>query len=728
MSYVQYAPPLIDLGYTPVCLIPRSQVPGICNRGYWIARDGWSTLPHLDPVKEIDLCRNGGIGLLTGVRSKDVIKVDIDVDVSEPVGAALVAALPTTAIRFIGRRGIGLLFTCPGAKTRPYKISGRMIVEVLADGKQCVLPPSTHPKTGKPYRWVGEKTLLEETPPYIDYDELIRIIEEVLSRFGRHKEPARPEPQAGRGAASDDPWRDINNIALTRLPAWVPALGLYKCRPVNSGFEAVTTWRPSSTGRPIGHRGAKLKIHPTGIYDFGVSKGYSAIDLVMAALGLSASEAFSWLDEKLGWSVGCPEIEIAPAGPQEAPEKPAGEAKAEEPKAEQEKANDPGEPPAFIRDLLEGAWMDGDTEPEVPPWAVKKLIPRTSLGLFPGQSGKGKTAVGINYAVCTMEGLPFAGRKTLVTGGVFFLALEDAEAVPAKLLAAKVQNGIDRKKRLPFYTTQKFPKLLGGNKRADPAAVKKLKALVEYADRQLRKRHGQPLVMFLVDSLMRLAGFSDEDSSAEGQQIIDVLYGLSRELGIVIAAIDHQGKNPAAGARGTSVKRDGPDWMISVYGTDNPTEGQVVFTKVRSAPDSEVVKFYKEAIVLSRDSDGEENTALAIRWGEAGGPNPADAKPEKGHTRPQRNLIKALGEAMKNSPLRTPGGLPCTRLGAVRMAFYRIHVEEEKGADPSQARRKALKRAIDDLQETGEVELLQPSDEDTKPDDNNTLIWMPIRT
>src|SRR5262249_39953507 len=86
------------------------------------------------------------------------------------------------------------------------------------------------------------------------------------------------------------------------LPAWVPNLNLYKCqrqRGRHCSYIAVAAWRPSSSGRPLEEREPNLKIFGSGITDFGTGKGYSPLDLVMAALPCSRSEAFDWLAERV---------------------------------------------------------------------------------------------------------------------------------------------------------------------------------------------------------------------------------------------------------------------------------------------------------------------------------------------------------------------------------------------------------------------------------------------
>src|SRR5206468_3958739 len=98
------------------------------------------------------------------------------------------------------------------------------------------------------------------------------------------------------------PHRELNDAAMANLAAWVPALPLYRLRPAQNGYEAVPTWRPSSSGRPDNERALNLKIHPKGIRDFGTDKGYTPIDLVMTALSVDLDRAFGFLTQKLEWS------------------------------------------------------------------------------------------------------------------------------------------------------------------------------------------------------------------------------------------------------------------------------------------------------------------------------------------------------------------------------------------------------------------------------------------
>ncbi len=113
------------------------------------------------------------------------------------------------------------------------------------------------------------------------------------------------DPETGEiveNGFDDNPCAELNNVAIKNLPAWVPDLNLYKCRRRVGRFasyEAVSTWRESTTGKELEQRDLNLKISGRGIKDFGDDRGYSPLDLVMAARSCSLMEAFEWLEGRV---------------------------------------------------------------------------------------------------------------------------------------------------------------------------------------------------------------------------------------------------------------------------------------------------------------------------------------------------------------------------------------------------------------------------------------------
>lgn len=168
MCYHEEAPKWIDAGYAVVPIIPRTKKPGICIRGQWRELINWPAGETIDPRAgraEQERTRGAGIGLILGPRSKNIVRVDIDTG-DETVRQALLAALPATPVRNKGGRGEGLFYTCPGSASGQFRINGQVVCEILAEGRQTLLPPTIHPATGRPYVWSGGASLLGvEVPP-----------------------------------------------------------------------------------------------------------------------------------------------------------------------------------------------------------------------------------------------------------------------------------------------------------------------------------------------------------------------------------------------------------------------------------------------------------------------------------------------------------------------------------------------------------------------------------
>lgn len=93
---------------------------------------------------------NSNIGLVLG-KSSGLIMIDIDTD-EKAVFDAIMAVLPPSPWKRLGKKGLMLAYKWSPIKTHRVKnISGETIVETLSSRTQCVLPPSIHPETQKPY-------------------------------------------------------------------------------------------------------------------------------------------------------------------------------------------------------------------------------------------------------------------------------------------------------------------------------------------------------------------------------------------------------------------------------------------------------------------------------------------------------------------------------------------------------------------------------------------------
>lgn len=304
-AFSAIGPKLVERGYSAVPIMPGSKRPGFGRTGL----DDWQRFALRLPT-EIELDhwseQEAGVGVVAG-GEHHIVAIDVDVD-DAAIMAAIHSTLPSTPVVKAGQKGETLFFRGPGVISRSFNqysasgVRGRRLVDIIAAGRQTVLPPSIHPDTGQPYRWIGGAALES-----IDPDDLPELPADIgdqlaaaLSPFGYKPDPVRapPMPHMGDG---ETPHRELNDAAMANLSAWVPALGLFKLKHANGGFRAVATWRPSNRGRPDEQRQPNLKIHPSGIRDFhDGDRAYTPLDLVMAARDCDLEDAFSFLSAALG--------------------------------------------------------------------------------------------------------------------------------------------------------------------------------------------------------------------------------------------------------------------------------------------------------------------------------------------------------------------------------------------------------------------------------------------
>jgi hypothetical protein len=307
-AYAQVGATYIERGWCAIPTVPGEKRPGEYRRGQWSGMGDWrDRYSHRLPGRfEIEAWTGapgaGGVGLVCG-RQDHVVVIDVDTD-DPNIKRAIEAVLPPTTFRKRAAKGESLIFRGAGIETKAYNGPEGRILDVLSDGRFCVLPPSLHP-SGCLYVWTGPDTFEDFGPA--DLPEIspahIEAIGEALKAHGVQPEPDPKNMKAARGAPKSGTdmgrWRDeLNNKALDNLDAWVPQLGLCRCQHQRDGsYKAVATWRRSNTGQPDDKRKLNLSISYRGVSDWGDGpRGYSSFDLVMAARRCSYDEAYDWLE------------------------------------------------------------------------------------------------------------------------------------------------------------------------------------------------------------------------------------------------------------------------------------------------------------------------------------------------------------------------------------------------------------------------------------------------
>jgi len=311
-------PSIYALGYNPIPIMPGDKKPGMMVGDDWRLFKGWNEFcisrPSQFQINQWTKWPNAGVGVACG---QGLICIDIDLE--EAVGA-LLEILPLSNVQKKGRKGVSLFYRGNTEKIRSknFRTPERVgLVDLLAEGKQTVLPPSIHPDTGEPYFWLTPETLLNcplEDLTELD-DDIAEQIAEVLREFGYDPEHDRVVQHVAPGDIpettllhSSDFYRKLNEDALNNLHAWVPKLGLPKCRcQFGNVYRAVASWRQSGSGRPVSRRNPNLSFSAKGIEDFGTGEKFTALNVVMKVMGINDSErdaAVQWLGENLGYNFG----------------------------------------------------------------------------------------------------------------------------------------------------------------------------------------------------------------------------------------------------------------------------------------------------------------------------------------------------------------------------------------------------------------------------------------
>lgn len=297
--FTSVAARLVDNGYSVIPIYPGRKVPGTYSMKEWWHTSEWQRwcdrLPTEIELEHWDKWPDAGI--CTPLDHKLKV-IDIDTDDSALM-AAVVAVLPDSEVKKRGAKGFSAFYR--GSKaivSQPFSVGKTRVVDLLAYGRQTVLPPTIHPDTGQPYHWLGSETLesvsIDDLP--VLPDNIAELLAAALEPYGYEPQEEHHRLMAGEGETY---WRKINDTALANLPLWVPALGLRETtKQGRNGYRAIAHWRPEVNSNA---KGDALAFHSKGIRDWGdQDKSYTPISLVMQANSCDMYTATAWLVKQLG--------------------------------------------------------------------------------------------------------------------------------------------------------------------------------------------------------------------------------------------------------------------------------------------------------------------------------------------------------------------------------------------------------------------------------------------
>lgn len=274
----------------------------------------WPALRGVPPLARVTMN--------TGVNCASLRAIDIDIDDAAAAQTAVAVAFeqlgatPLVRLRTTSPRRL-LVYRGAGSKRVVKTLAGK--VEILGRGQQFVAF-GIHPD-GSEFEWEDDTPAnfaladLPEVGPEAEQAFIDALADALgLAEPSKENQPETQAPSAirpvltvveNRPSKVGLDFREVNDLALVRLAAWVPAIFPGARLQAGTGAYRVTS---RQLGRSLQE---DLSLAPTGIVDFGVADMGDArdgkrtpIDVVMEwGSAADAVEAARWLADRLGVSL-----------------------------------------------------------------------------------------------------------------------------------------------------------------------------------------------------------------------------------------------------------------------------------------------------------------------------------------------------------------------------------------------------------------------------------------
>jgi hypothetical protein len=247
---------------------------------------------------------------------------------------------------------------------------------------------------------------------------------------------------------------------------------------------------------------------------------------------------------------------------------------------------------------------------------VEGLLDYGTMSVTYGDSNVGKSFVVMDMAFHIATGMPWAGRE-VKQGPVAWVAAEGGSGVHKRVAALKKRY---QRGNVPLAIVPSAIDLLHGQ--GD------MTALVG-AIQRIGTMSGARPVLVVLDTLSRVMGGGDENSSADMGALVRRFDAIRAATGAHVAVIHHSGKNTAKGARGWSGLRAATDTEIEI--ANDKTGRKLQVTKQRDMDGHAWMRFRLENIHIGVDTRGKPVNSAYVKlrtWVESAEPEPEPLSPD----------------------------------------------------------------------------------------------------
>jgi len=229
-------------------------------------------------------------------------------------------------------------------------------------------------------------------------------------------------------------------------------------------------------------------------------------------------------------------------------------------------------------------------------WIIKGLLPSSGLAVLYGEPGCGKSFLALDVALHVASGRPWAGKR-VNQAGVVYIAAEGAGGFRKRVVAAR--QHYDLPADTPFALIVTPPNL--GSEVGDAGA------LIDAIRRQSDAIGFRPGLV-IIDTLARSMEGADESSSRDRGLFVANAGRIERELGVLVLAVHHSGKDVDRGMRGSSALHGATsaEWEVA-------SDGVAPMLRVAKMKDGEggpTLMFQMFQVEVGQDEDGDPVTTM----------------------------------------------------------------------------------------------------------------------
>jgi hypothetical protein len=331
---------------------------------------------------------------------------------------------------------------------------------------------------------------------------------------------------------------------------------------------------------------------------------------------------------------------------------------------------------------------------------VRGLIPSgPAVVLVYGKSSVGKSFYVSSVAFAISRGVRWNGRRVRQTGVVY---ISSEGRMGARVRAYEHLEGV-MLDGLPFGLLETALDL-------SDASYADIDDLIAQA-RQLPFEVG----VLVVDTIARNFGAGDPDKTDYMSVFVETCGRFSRALDAVVVGVHHPGKDESRGPRNSYALTAGVDTQILIK--EDGDCRVVELEKQRDGVTGEVEAFRLEVVDLGPhphpDADEDERitscVAVPVSMGERSAGGARDRL--TGQARMARDILsEAIGDSGQSLPQTStiPSGVVGVRLEEWRRRFAIRYGNEGGDAKGVDAARKAFRRSVDRLRDTGAIQISDP--------------------